>query len=500
MNRPLYVRVLRLRYVSPGGLLCFVYFEGAFGLGVLLALAELVTWWGVLVLPASIALMVKLNDVMAGVAAVRSATPRRAQGGAGDAVRRSLARRTAARAAGAVPGPVGAVPGPVVPGQVSRVFDGAAAEVYGAALARGAADLHGAANSHAGLTGGHGTLAEQARVEASRARTVRAAAVRNERSGAEAVPDQAVRVAAARIEGPWGSGSQDQGFQAAADSRAAAVHDDGVRAGAGRDGNAWSGTGTPQGVRPARAGATRGVGGARFAGQRVDSTRPVSGAVYRASGEAYGAFEDSGDSRDMAGMHGGRGGNSRNSEAQDGNSRNGEARDGEAQDGNSRDGEARFYGGEPSVAPVAGQAVFRSTPADRAPIPTAPRDAVGPQRTPGGRRPNDSHRLVPPPGRGTPPGRAPMTGGAPAARRAADGGTHRFPDRPAESWDGRQPYRGPADGTARQAPGAAGVGRRPAESTGRHDSDLRTDDRFTATGHPDTPQQRARQSGTRRYE
>jgi len=32
----------------------------------LLALAELVSWWGVLVLPATVALMVKLNDVIAG--------------------------------------------------------------------------------------------------------------------------------------------------------------------------------------------------------------------------------------------------------------------------------------------------------------------------------------------------------------------------------------------------------------------------------------------------
>jgi len=55
--------VLGLRHVNPGGLLRFVYFEGAIFLGVLLGLAELVNWWGVLVLPASVALMVKINDV-----------------------------------------------------------------------------------------------------------------------------------------------------------------------------------------------------------------------------------------------------------------------------------------------------------------------------------------------------------------------------------------------------------------------------------------------------
>jgi hypothetical protein len=65
-HRPLYARVLRLRYVAPSGLLCFVFFEGAVALGILLGLAELVSWWGVLVLPAMVALMVKLNDVIAG--------------------------------------------------------------------------------------------------------------------------------------------------------------------------------------------------------------------------------------------------------------------------------------------------------------------------------------------------------------------------------------------------------------------------------------------------
>lgn len=76
--RPLYARLLGLRYLNPGGMLCFVYFEGTIALGVLLALAELVTWWGVLILPASVAVMVKVNDMVAG-AVVRSAarTPER---------------------------------------------------------------------------------------------------------------------------------------------------------------------------------------------------------------------------------------------------------------------------------------------------------------------------------------------------------------------------------------------------------------------------------------
>ncbi|WP_433387007.1 hypothetical protein [Micromonospora sp. KLBMP9576] len=70
--RPLYARVLGLRFVNPGGVLCFLFFEGAVALAALLALAELVTWWAVLVLPLTVAAMVKLNDVVAAMV-VRSA-------------------------------------------------------------------------------------------------------------------------------------------------------------------------------------------------------------------------------------------------------------------------------------------------------------------------------------------------------------------------------------------------------------------------------------------
>lgn len=70
--RPLYARVLRLRQVDPSGMLCFVFFEGTVVFGLLLALAELVSWWGALVLPATVAVMVKVNDVVA-AAVVRSA-------------------------------------------------------------------------------------------------------------------------------------------------------------------------------------------------------------------------------------------------------------------------------------------------------------------------------------------------------------------------------------------------------------------------------------------
>lgn len=71
-HRPLYARLLGLRFVNPGGVLCFIFFEGAVALAVLLALAELVTWWAVLILPASVAVMVKLNDAVAAMV-IRSA-------------------------------------------------------------------------------------------------------------------------------------------------------------------------------------------------------------------------------------------------------------------------------------------------------------------------------------------------------------------------------------------------------------------------------------------
>ena len=64
---PLYGRMLGLRHLAPSGFLCFVFLEGAVALGILLALAELVSWWGVLVLPITVAAMVKLNDMVAGV-------------------------------------------------------------------------------------------------------------------------------------------------------------------------------------------------------------------------------------------------------------------------------------------------------------------------------------------------------------------------------------------------------------------------------------------------
>jgi hypothetical protein len=77
VHPPLYARVLRLHNLAPSGFLCFIFLEGAIALGILLALAELVSWWGVLVLPATVAMMVKLNDVVAGALTQPSPPPAR---------------------------------------------------------------------------------------------------------------------------------------------------------------------------------------------------------------------------------------------------------------------------------------------------------------------------------------------------------------------------------------------------------------------------------------
>ncbi|WP_412541961.1 hypothetical protein R8Z50_05310 [Longispora sp. K20-0274] len=65
-HRPLYARILRLRHLRPGGLMCFLLLEGSVVLAGLLSMAELVSWWSLVVLPVVVAVMVKVNDMVAG--------------------------------------------------------------------------------------------------------------------------------------------------------------------------------------------------------------------------------------------------------------------------------------------------------------------------------------------------------------------------------------------------------------------------------------------------
>jgi hypothetical protein len=63
--RPLYWRLLRLRCVHPRAAVTFLLFEGSIVLGVLLALAEIISPLGAVTIPVAVAVMVKLNDVVA---------------------------------------------------------------------------------------------------------------------------------------------------------------------------------------------------------------------------------------------------------------------------------------------------------------------------------------------------------------------------------------------------------------------------------------------------
>jgi hypothetical protein len=65
--RPLYARRLRLRHLRLTQLTTFVLFEGSVLIAIVLALAEIVSWWAVLAIPVAVAVMVKFNDVVAGV-------------------------------------------------------------------------------------------------------------------------------------------------------------------------------------------------------------------------------------------------------------------------------------------------------------------------------------------------------------------------------------------------------------------------------------------------
>ena len=63
---PLYFRLLRVRHLRFGPLTLFLLFEGSIALALLLYLAEIVDEWGLIAIPVVVAIMVKLNDAVAG--------------------------------------------------------------------------------------------------------------------------------------------------------------------------------------------------------------------------------------------------------------------------------------------------------------------------------------------------------------------------------------------------------------------------------------------------
>src|SRR5215213_7215082 len=61
---PMYARLLRLRRIRITGLVSFLLMECTVAVAVLLALAELVSWWAVPLLPVLVAAVVKINDMV----------------------------------------------------------------------------------------------------------------------------------------------------------------------------------------------------------------------------------------------------------------------------------------------------------------------------------------------------------------------------------------------------------------------------------------------------
>jgi hypothetical protein len=117
--RPLYVRLLRLRHLRLSAMRCFVLFEGMMALGVLLALTELVDWWAPVALPGTVALMVKINDLVAGAAA-RPEEAVRVRVASGGAQRIAVGRASVSAPPAGRPGP------PAVPTSPAPATDTAA--------------------------------------------------------------------------------------------------------------------------------------------------------------------------------------------------------------------------------------------------------------------------------------------------------------------------------------------------------------------------------------
>ena len=65
-EQPLYVRVLRLRHLQLPTWLRATLAEGSFVLGILLAMAEVASAWVIIVLPLTVAVMVKFHDLLQG--------------------------------------------------------------------------------------------------------------------------------------------------------------------------------------------------------------------------------------------------------------------------------------------------------------------------------------------------------------------------------------------------------------------------------------------------
>jgi hypothetical protein len=66
-KKPLYPRLLRLRHIEPNAWQRAALGEGAIGVGVLLAMADLASAWTIVVLPLAVAAVVKGHDLLQGL-------------------------------------------------------------------------------------------------------------------------------------------------------------------------------------------------------------------------------------------------------------------------------------------------------------------------------------------------------------------------------------------------------------------------------------------------
>ena len=66
-KRPLYPRLLRLQHIKPNAWQRAALGEGALGVGVLLAMADLASAWTIIALPVAVAGVVKAHDGLQGL-------------------------------------------------------------------------------------------------------------------------------------------------------------------------------------------------------------------------------------------------------------------------------------------------------------------------------------------------------------------------------------------------------------------------------------------------
>lgn len=140
-QRSWYARMLRLRYVQPGGLLSFLLFECVIAGAALLALAELVSWWAVAALPLAVAAMVKLNDLVSGAMSRNAAQLESPRGWdvlpASDAPAVRSARHAPPPMAPPPMAPPPVAPPPVAAPVAQRQAPAGGSGVYGSSAARG---------------------------------------------------------------------------------------------------------------------------------------------------------------------------------------------------------------------------------------------------------------------------------------------------------------------------------------------------------------------------